>query len=251
MRLFGIIGYPLGHSFSEEYFTEKFIREGLTDCSYRKFPIGSIDLLPRILNDNLDLQGFNVTIPYKKEVMGYLHSLDAVAEGVGAVNVVTVTRNDGILQLKGYNSDAPAFRTTVERHIGKRAMTALVLGTGGASAAVSYSLEQLGAVVMKVSRTPGKNTILYSDLTPSLLRSSDLIVNTTPLGMHPDITSCPPIDYNLLEPHQVLYDVVYNPLKTEFLKRGEARGCTIINGMEMLHLQAELAWNIWSAAGVR
>lgn len=246
MRLFGIIGYPLEHSFSAKHFTEKFIHEGLNDHSYRAFPLTSVDLLPQLLHDEPELCGFNVTIPYKVAVMKYLHSLDPAAEAIGAVNTVKVIHEGDQVVLKGFNTDAPAFRITVEKNFGSPVTTALVLGSGGASAAIVYELENMGVIVSKVSRLSGKGNLTYDEITPEILHNTDMIVNTTPLGMYPDIESCPGIDYKYLDSHHILYDVVYNPEKTEFLKRGEKQGCKIKNGLEMLHLQADFAWKIWN-----
>lgn len=246
MRLFGLIGYPLAHSFSEKYFSEKFIREDIKDCSYRNFPLSSVDLLPELIDDEPELCGFNVTIPYKVKVLSYLHSLDPVAEAVGAVNTVKVSREKGCVTLRGFNTDAPAFRESLEKQTGVMVTNALVLGTGGASSAVVYVLEKMGVIVRKVSRVAGRGNLTYAELTTALIRDVDLIVNATPVGMSPDISFCPPIVYNALDSHHTLYDLIYNPLKTEFLKKGEERGCKTVNGLEMLHLQADMAWDIWN-----
>ncbi len=251
MKLYGIIGYPLDHSFSEKYFTEKFLREGLKDYSYKKFPLASIDLLPALLREKSELCGFNVTIPYKKEVMKYLHSLDPVAEAIGAVNVVRIFRSPEGMKLRGYNTDAPAFRVSLEKNIGSKPATALVLGTGGAAASVWYILENMGITVCKVSRSAGKGNLTYEELTPSILGETDIIVNATPLGMAPDTDACPPIDYSCLDSHHFLYDLIYNPEKTEFLRRGEKQGCKTSNGLEMLHLQADYAWQIWNSEALK
>lgn len=246
MKLYGLIGYPLGHSFSEKYFTEKFKVETLKDCSYKNFPLQCIDLLPSLLNEEPLLCGFNVTIPYKVEILRYLSSTDPVAKAVGAVNVVTVIHGTDGITLKGYNTDAPAFRYTIENLTERDVRSALILGSGGASAAVVYILEQIGLTVKCVSRTGAKGNLTYDDLTPSIIRQNDLIINATPVGMYPSVSECPMIDYDSLDSHHILYDLIYNPLKTEFLRKGEERGCKIINGLEMLHKQAELAWSIWS-----
>lgn len=250
MKIFGIIGYPLGHSFSEKYFNEKFRREGLADFHYYTFPIKPVDLLPMLVKDQPDLCGLNVTIPYKVEVLRFLDSIDPVAGAIGAVNVIKITRDDGNIALRGYNTDAPAFKATIEDIKNTKITKALVLGTGGASASVCYVLKQLGISVTKVSRDSAKGDITYNDLTSSLLQQAALIVNTTPLGMHPDTADCPPVDYTKLLPNQILYDLIYNPEKTEFLLRGEKQGCRIFNGMDMLHTQAELAWKIWNSQGI-
>jgi shikimate dehydrogenase len=246
MKLYGLIGYPLGHSFSEKYFTEKFRNEGIKDCSFRMFPLNSISLLPELIKSEPDLCGFNVTIPYKVDVMKYLHSIDPVAEEIGAVNNVKITRSIEGIKLTGNNTDAPAFKLSLEKNITAKPATALILGTGGAAACVWYVLENMGVAVKIVSRGTDKGNLTYNDITPSLLKETDLIVNATPLGMYPDTDNCAPIDYDSLNSHQTLYDLIYNPEKTEFLKRGERQGCKIINGKEMFHLQAEYAWQNWN-----
>jgi shikimate dehydrogenase len=246
MKIFGLIGYPLGHSFSEKYFNGKFLSEELENYHYYTFALKQIDLLPDLIKDNPGLCGLNVTIPYKVEVLRYLDDIDGEAMAIGAVNVIKIIRCQGSVRLKGYNTDAPAFRETLEKLHGSEVKKALVLGTGGASASVCHVLEQMGITVSMVSRNTQKGDITYNNITVSVLQSADLIVNTTPLGMYPATDDCPPIDYKELLPRQILYDLIYNPEKTEFLLRGEKQGCTIINGLEMLHLQAELAWKIWN-----
>jgi shikimate dehydrogenase len=246
MKLFGLIGYPLGHSFSQKYFNDKFRSEGLEGCRYELFPLRSIDILPDLIMNNPDLCGLNVTIPHKVDVMRYLNEIDGPAKAIGAVNVIMITRKGGSASLKGFNTDAPAFRKTIEDIPGAKLTNALVLGTGGASASVCYVFGQMGIKVTKVSRDATKGDFSYENVSSALVKNSDIIVNATPLGMYPAITDCPPIAYDLLAPQQILYDLIYNPLKTEFLLRGEKHGCRVFNGLEMLHLQAELAWEIWN-----
>jgi len=210
------------------------------------FPLKSVSLLPELIKSEPDLCGFNVTIPYKVDVMKYLHSIDPVAEGIGAVNNVKIIRDTEGIKLVGNNTDAPAFRLSLEKNITSKPATALILGTGGAAACVLYVLEKMGVTVSVVSRGREKGNLTYNDITPSLLHETDLIVNATPLGMFPNTDACAPIDYDILDSHQTLFDLIYNPEKTEFLKRGERQGCKIINGEEMFRMQAEYAWQIWN-----
>ena len=245
MKLYGLIGYPLGHSFSEKFFREKFAAEGIADCRYRNFPIPSIEELPRMLAENPDLRGFNITIPYKQAVLPYLASLSEEAEAIGAVNCVSVSGKE----LVGYNTDAYGFRRSLLRLIGEERPRALVLGTGGASRAVCYVLEQLGIDCRLVSRSAGEGRTSYEELTPEIIRERELIVNTTPLGTFPKVEECPDIPYEALTCRHYLYDLVYNPAVTEFLRRGAEHGALTMNGYKMLVGQAEKSWDIWTSAG--
>jgi shikimate dehydrogenase len=246
MRKFGLIGYPLGHSFSKKYFTEKFSRENLTDCSYELYPLESIDLFPSLLKNETSLRGLNVTIPYKSAVIRFLDSTSDEASAIGAVNVIKIHRENGKMLLSGFNSDVTGFHDSVMPFLDKKRGNAIVLGTGGSSKAVRFALEKIGMHIISISRTRGKEAIAYEDLDKELIRSSTLIVNTTPLGMFPDTDSKPPIDYDALTKDQILYDLVYNPEKTSFLREGEKRGCRVVSGLKMLHLQAERSWEIWN-----
>lgn len=244
MNTYGLVGYPLGHSFSKGYFADFFARHGF-DAVYENFELSSIDQLPAMLASVPALCGFNVTIPYKQQVIDYLDELDAAARAIGAVNVVKVMRLDGATHLKGYNTDHIGFADSIRPLLQPHHTHALILGTGGASKAVAYALGQLGLSVRFVSRTPRDGVIAYDQLTPEVMAQHTVIVNTTPLGMHPNVDECPPIDYAQLTPRHLLYDVIYNPSKTLFLQRGEAAGATICNGMDMLIGQAKAAWEIW------
>ena len=248
-KTYGLIGYPLGHSFSKGYFTRFFEEEGL-DAEYKNFEIPSIDDLTAVLSEESTLQGFNVTIPYKQQVMPLLHEVDTAAETIGAVNVVKVSRHDGRIYLKGYNTDVIGFSHSIRPLLKPYHKHALILGTGGASKAVDYALRQLGLETCFVSRTPSgtpnRPTLTYTDLTPEVMARYTVIINTTPLGMHPKVDQCPPIDYTRLGNQHLLFDVVYNPTKTLFLQRGEEAGATICKGMEMLIGQAKAAWDIWN-----
>lgn len=243
MRQYGLVGYPLEHSFSPAWFAEKFAREHVGDASYSLFPVPDIDALPALIAANPDLHGFNVTTPHKERVIPLLHSLDPVAAAVGAVNCVTVGA-DGLLT--GYNTDAPALRAELLGLIGTERPTALILGSGGASKAVAYTLRELGIDYSVVSRTPGVGQISYSDISAETIATCRLIINATPLGTYPEISARPPIPYNHLTPMHFLFDLVYNPPLTEFLRRGAAQGAKTTNGYGMLVRQAELSWEIWT-----
>ncbi len=247
MKQFGLLGYPLSHSFSKGYFTEKFRKEGI-DAVYDNFALPSITELPELIAYSPFLTGINVTIPYKQAVIPYLDALDPVAEAVGAVNVIRILRSPE-LRLIGYNSDVIGFRESIRPLItalGEASPKALVLGTGGASKAILYALKQLDIESVLVSRKPAIGQLTYEDLTAAHYNYFHIIINTTPLGMYPKIDTCPPLDYSQLGPSHLLFDAVYNPEKTLFLQKGEKQGSKIKNGLEMLHLQAEAAWNIWS-----
>lgn len=248
MRQYGLLGYPLSHSFSKGYFTEKFRKEGIA-AAYENFALPSIEELPELIAYSPFLAGLNVTIPYKQAVIPYLDALDPVAEAVGAVNVVRIIRSGDDLRLVGYNSDVVGFRESIRplvAALGSEPLKALVLGTGGASKAIVYGLRQLGVEPLLVSRQAGLGQLSYEQLKPAFYKEYRIIVNTTPLGMSPKVDACPPLDYSLLGPEHLLFDAVYNPEKTLFLQKGEAMGSTIKNGLEMLHLQAEAAWDIWN-----
>ena len=245
MKTYGLIGYPLGHSFSRGYFTDFFSREGI-DATYKNFELPHIEALAEVLQAEGTLQGFNVTIPYKQQMFAFLDELSDAARAIGAVNVVKVTRHNEGLHLKGYNTDYIGFTDSIRPHLKPHHTHALILGTGGASKAVDYALRQLGLKTQYVSRTAREGLITYEELTPELMAQYTVIVNTTPLGMHPKVDECPPLDYALLTPQHLLYDVVYNPAKTLFLQRGEEAGAATCNGMDMLIGQAKAAWRIWT-----
>ena len=237
MRHYGIIGYPLHHSFSAKYFSEKFEREGI-EAEYSLYPIGMEDLRLKIEDLFHRLDGMNVTMPYKQTIIPYLDRLDETAEAVGAVNVVH--------KRVGYNTDCIGFMESIKPLLRAFDRKALVLGTGGASKAVCYGLKQLGIATTLVSRTPKDGMIGYSDLTEGLMAEHTIIVNCTPLGMVPDTESYPPIPYELISAQHLLFDCIYNPEETVFLRKGKAQGATIQNGIEMLYGQAKAAWKIWN-----
>jgi shikimate dehydrogenase len=237
MRHFGIIGFPLLHSFSAKYFSEKFEREHIeAEYSLYPVPIGNLKLEIGHLLDSLD--GFNVTMPYKQEIIPYLERLDDTAREVGAVHVVH--------RRVGYNTDCLGFMESIQPLLRKEDKQALVLGTGGASKAVCYGLKQLGVRPTLVSRKPKAGMLGYEDLTKDVMTAHTVIVNCTPLGMLPDVDSCPPIPYEMVTARHLLFDCVYNPEETLFLKKGKAQGAIIQNGIGMLYGQAKAAWAIWN-----
>ena len=243
MKRYGLIGYPLGHSFSQRYFTEKFEREGIAGCTYENFPIESIDRLDEVLERHPDLCGFNVTIPYKERIIPRLRSMAEEARKIGAVNCVRVTPEG----LVGHNTDAYGFRTSLLKLLdGAHPERALVLGTGGASKAVKYVLEQLDIPFDVVSRKASAGDFTYDELTSETVRTRRLIVNATPLGTFPKTDECPDIPYEAIGETHFLFDLVYNPPLTEFLRRGRQQGAAIANGYDMLVGQAEKAWSIWN-----
>ena len=247
MKKLGIIGFPLGHSFSAGYFAEKFKKLNLTNYRYDNYPIESIDKLPKLLEDNPGLIGFNVTIPYKEAVIPFLDDLSDDASKIGAVNVVKISNVNGNLKLTGYNSDTYGFETPLLPHLKEHHTNALILGTGGAAKAVAWVLSKNQVNYTYVSRTPKmENSISYSDINQSVIEQNKLIINTSPLGMYPNIETCADIPYHFLNKQHILYDLVYNPLKTKFLENGENNGATIIHGLHMLELQADKAWEIWN-----
>ncbi len=245
MKIYGLIGYPLKHSFSRNFFNEKFAAEGM-DAEYRNFEIPTITDFMEVIETTPDLCGLNVTIPYKEKVIPYLHELDATASAIGAVNVVKITHEKGKTHLKGYNSDIIGFTDSISPLLKPNHQKALILGTGGASKAVWHGLQQLGIEPTYVSRTKGKDhCITYGMLTPEILREYSVIVNTTPVGMYPIEDACPALPYESIGKDHLLYDLIYNPEQTLFLKKGAAQGATVKNGLEMLLLQAYAAWEIW------
>ena len=246
MKRFGIIGYPLGHSFSPGYFNEKFENEGI-DAHYDKYELPVITDLQAVIDYTPDLCGFNVTIPYKEKVMSYLDSVSPEARAIGAVNVVKISRKDGNKPyLEGYNSDVIGFTRSIQPLLDNHHKKALILGTGGASKAVNYGLHQFGIETVLVSRSQKDKTIQYQQITPEMLAEYTVIVNCTPCGMAPHFNECPDIPYEALSKHHLLYDLIYNPDETLFLKKGKAQGALTKNGLEMLLLQAEAGWEIWN-----
>ncbi|MBO4215221.1 MAG: shikimate dehydrogenase [Bacteroidaceae bacterium] len=247
MTTYGLIGYPLGHSFSRKFFTEKFEQEGI-DAQYLNFEIPSIEEFPDIIQNNPELRGLNVTIPYKQQVMQYLDEISEEAKAIGAVNVVRCQRSTVNCQphLTGYNSDVIGFVESIKPLLKPHHKKALILGTGGASKAIRYGLEKkLGMETLYVSRTAREGMITYEDVNEAVLKEYEVIVNCSPVGMYPHVDECPALPYEAMNENNLLYDLVYNPLETLFMKKGAAQGATVKNGLEMLHLQAIASWEFW------
>ncbi len=245
MKKYGLIGYPLGHSFSRNFFNEKFHSENI-DAEYVNFEIPSIKELPSVLLANPNLVGLNVTIPYKEQVIPYLDELDKDAAAIGAVNVIKVVHQKGKTKLIGYNSDVLGFTQSIEPLLESQHKKALILGTGGASKAINYGLTKLGLECKFVSRSPREGMLTYKELTPEIMNEYKVIVNCTPVGMYPHADKYPDIPYECLTPNHLLYDLLYNPDTTLFMKKGADRGAVTKNGLEMLLLQAFGAWDIWN-----
>ena len=247
MNAYALIGYPLGHSFSKKYFTKKFEEMGLSEThEYQLFELSDIQELPQLLKNEPNLKGLNVTIPYKQVVMPFLDGLDASAEKVGAVNVIKFME-DG--RLIGYNSDYYGFKTSLEDFLSEVNMSsikALVLGNGGAGKAVVAALKDLGIDYKTVSRTKSEENISYDEIF-TIIADYQLIINCSPVGTYPKSDQCPDIPYESLTENHFLYDLVYNPLETLFLQKGKEKGAKIHNGLRMLHLQAEKAWEVWNS----
>jgi shikimate dehydrogenase len=282
VRLFGLIGFPLSHSFSEQYFTEKFHREGIKDAMYRKFPITDLSLVNDLISCHPNLRGLNVTIPFKEQIIPLLNELDETAKAVGAVNTVVCQPSAELVKseveglrltnaphqkakfhLKGFNTDVHGFRQSLKPFLASHHERALILGTGGASKAVEYVLKNIGVECVFVSRsafdylstgqagaksdnTQGRTVLKYSQLNQYVIEAHKLIVNCSPVGTFPDVNAAPEIPYEFVTENHFLYDLVYNPAETEFLKRGKAKGALTLNGMDMLKMQAEAAWSIWN-----
>lgn len=242
MRTFGLIGYPLGHSFSKKYFSDKFEREGITGNVYESFPIEQIGQLEELLISNPDLAGLNVTIPYKEQVIQYLDSMSPVVEEIGACNCIHI--QDG--RLIGHNTDVIGFSKSLLPKLKSHHNKALILGTGGSSKAVAYTLKELRIPFLQVSRTPIEGMIGYEEIDQSMLEAHTVIINTTPVGMYPNIDKAPAIPYEFIGADHYLFDLVYNPERTRFLQEGASRGATVENGSGMLVIQAEASWEIWN-----
>ncbi|MCC8144171.1 MAG: shikimate dehydrogenase [Tannerellaceae bacterium] len=246
MKKYGLLGYPLSHSFSRNYFNQKFEAENI-DAAYVNFEIPDIKEIKNVLKENPDLYGLNVTLPYKTQVIPFLDELDEDARQIGAVNVIKFAKGRfGKKKLVGYNSDIIGFKQSIEPFLKPSHQKGLILGTGGASKAVFHSLKQLNITPTYVSRQEKDLCLTYEQLTPEVMKEYTVIVNTTPVGMYPKINDCPDIPYDLLTPGHLLYDLLYNPDTTLFMKKSAAKGATVKNGLEMLLLQAFAGWEIWN-----
>lgn len=244
MRRFGLIGYPLSHSFSPAFFSQKFNKENIFDCLYEAFPIKSVEELTSLFANNPDLEGLNVTIPYKKEILPFLHQSTEAVKQTGACNCIKI--RDGILT--GYNTDVTGFEKSLVTDLKPAHTKALILGTGGAAAAAEFVLKRLNIAFLFVSRKsqPGLNILSYKEISREIMNEYTLIINTTPAGMYPDVNNCPDILYENLTKEHYLYDLIYNPAQTLFLKKGAEKGAVTKNGSDMLIIQAEESWKIWN-----
>jgi len=246
MKTFGLLGKSLLHSFSKSYFDKKFESENL-NYQYLNFELNNIEDLPELLSNNPDICGLNVTIPYKQQVIKFLNEIDKEATFIGAVNTIRIIRKGNKITLIGYNTDAYGFEHSLKLHLKKHYRKALVLGTGGASKAVGFVLRKHGISVTDVSRHPLKlNQISYEFINKNTINDHLIIINTTPLGMHPNESSFPKIPYEFIGDQHLLFDLVYNPAETIFLKKGKENGANTVNGTNMLHLQAEQSWKVWN-----
>lgn len=245
MNKYGLIGYPLGHSFSRGFFNDKFQGEKI-DAEYLNFEIPSIEHFPDVIAGNPELKGLNVTIPYKQKVMDYLDEVSPEARAIGAVNVVRIERHNKKVKLIGYNSDVIGFTESIEPLLRPHHKKALILGTGGASKAINYGLKKLGIETVFVSRTQRDGCITYEDITPEVVKEYEVIVNCSPKGMYPHTDECPDLPYEALTYNNLLYDLVYNPEETLFMKKGRQNGAIVKNGLEMLILQAIASWDFWN-----
>jgi len=244
MQHYGLIGYPLGHSFSKRFFTDKFENEQI-NAIYESYPIDNIQKLSKLIA-SVELSGLNVTIPYKEQVIPFLDELDNDAAEIGAVNVIKFIRSNNTLTLKGFNTDAIGFENTIRPLLKPHHSKALILGTGGASKAIKFVLQKLGLDTVYVSRTPTVGQLTYGELNEMILSDFTVIVNASPVGTFPNVDTCPAIPYQFLTDKHMLYDVVYNPAETLFLKKGREQGAVGLNGEQMLIEQALAAWEIWN-----
>ena len=245
MDKYGLIGYPLGHSLLIGYFNEKFANENI-DAQYINFEIPSIDNLVEVLSSNPQLRGLNVTIPYKEQVIRYLDSISPEAQAIGAVNVIRVSQKGNQTFLRGFNSDVIGFTKSIEPLLERYHRKALILGTGGAAKAVDYGLKSLGLETQMVSRSRKTGAITYDDVKAETIEEYNVLVNCTPLGLYPNVDLCPTLPYNAMNSRTLLYDLLYNPDETLFMRKGREQGATVKNGLEMLLLQAFASWEFWN-----
>ena len=249
MKTYGLIGYRLGYSFSKGFFTEKFEKEGLENHEYVNFELDSISEFPGIFEKNDHIGGLNCTIPYKQDIMPYLDEIDEEAAQVGAINTVKIIRTDDGTKLKGFNTDIYGFENALKPMLNERHTKALILGTGGASKAIKHILDKNGIQYLSASieKELFDKEIRYEQIDKSVIQENLIIINATPLGTFPKVDACPSIPYEYITANHVLFDLVYNPEETLFLKKGKEKGAATKNGLEMLHLQAKKAWEIWHA----
>ncbi len=251
MRLFGLIGYPLTHSFSESYFEEKFKKEKINNCRYKNFPLEHIETLPYLIRRQKNLLGLNVTSPYKQSVIRYINELDPVVKQTGSVNVIRIERSNENVFLKAYNTDVFGFKQSLNEQLDRKIQKAMILGSGGAAQSVAYGLLTMGIEFFFVSRkeyNDNNKYYLYSNVSEKLMNSVQLIVNATTVGLYPDFQHKPDIPYDRINETHILFDLIYNPAETQFLKAGKLQGAKTVNGYDMLIYQAEKAWEIFSGS---
>lgn len=246
MRKFGLIGYPLSHSFSKKFFTEKFKEERITNCEYELYPIENIEQFVKLWSDDPELWGINVTIPYKVQILPFLDEMDEASTEIGAVNCILIGRKNGEQCIKGYNTDAYGFEVSLKPLLAPHHRKALIFGDGGAAKAIKYVLDKLNIAFLVVTRKPSGKSVLYDAVDEAMLKEYTILINTTPLGMSPNVATCPDIPYHLLSDKHIGYDLVYNPEETCFLRQVREKGGKTKNGLEMLHLQAIRSWEIWN-----
>ena len=242
----GLIGYPLGHSFSKTYYLDKFEKENIKGIDYDLYPIPSISEFCELYSNDSDFRGFNVTIPYKQDVLPLITEFSEEAKEIQAVNCITINRDNGQIKLKGHNTDVYGFRKSIEPLLQPQHKKALVLGNGGAAKAVFFALKQLQIPYAIVSRSKENGDYTYDELSKEIIEDYTIIINCSPIGTYPNIENCPNIPYEYISNNHLLYDLIYNPVETLFLQKGKANGAAIKNGYEMLVLQAEKNWEIWS-----
>lgn len=244
MNKLGLLGKNISYSFSKAYFNKKFVDECINNTTYENFDIESINLFPSVIKNTKNLKGLNVTIPYKEQVIPFLDKINKKAKNIGAVNTIKITKKGKLI---GYNTDCYGFKKSLKPFLKSNHKKALILGTGGASKAVAYALKELNIEYSYVSRKVSKNNdFTYDLLNESIIKKYQIIINCTPLGTFPNVNDCPNIPYNAITNNHILFDLIYNPTETKFLNQGKTKGATIINGLNMLKLQAEKAWSIWS-----
>ena len=248
MKKLGIIGFPLAHSFSKRYFEEKFRNENIEGYTHDAYPMATFEKFSEWIRANPGIIGLNVTIHHKINIIPYLDELDTEASAVGAVNTIKITNTNGKPFLKGYNTDVFGFTESLKKHLLPHHQSALILGTGGASRAVAYSLDKLGIPFQKVSRHKAEGFLTYEELDEEIMKANPIIINTTPLGMAPDTEGNPDIPYHAISAKHLVFDLIYNPSETLFMKKAAAKGATVLNGLEMFHLQAEKSWVIWAGS---
>jgi len=249
MKTFGLIGYKLGYSFSKNFFTEKFEKENLTDYQYINFELDNISLFPSIFDQYENICGMNCTIPYKQQLLQYMSEIDDEAKQVGAVNTVKILHTKEGMRLKGYNTDVIGFERSIKPVLTEKHKKALILGTGGASKAIKFVLSKLNIeyISASIENELEENEIRYDSIDENIIAEHLIIINATPLGTFPNVEQCPPIPYHTLTSNHVLFDLVYNPEETQFMKNGKLNGATVKNGLEMLHGQAIASWEIWNS----